>query len=86
MKYIETANVGIITNTALRLDVLEILPFSLQSLISLPNILWFKSQFSILLDDLEKNHAEAKTQGVVGTPGNIVPAMPTPRKISPTIK
>ena len=86
MKYIETAKVGIITKTALRLDVLEILPLALQSLINLPNILWFKSQFSILLDDFEKNQAEARTHGVVGTPGSMVPAIPMPRNPKPITK
>ena len=41
---------------------------------------------SILLDDFEKNQAEAKTQGVVGTPGSTVPAIPTPKNAKPIIK
>tara|TARA_B100000579_G_C22575200_1_gene730826 strand:- start:9 stop:401 length:393 start_codon:yes stop_codon:yes gene_type:complete len=86
IKYIDKAKVGIITNTAFLFAVLEMLPLARQSLMSLPNILWFRSHSSILFDDFEKNQAAANTQGVVGTPGKTVPAIPTPKNSNPITK
>ena len=68
---------------ALNLAFLLIAPFSFQSLILLPNILWLISQSSSFLDDLAKNQTDTRINGVVGTIGSNSPIKPMSRNNNP---
>ena len=62
---------------------LLIAPFSFQSLILLPKILWLTSQFSSFFDDLAKNQTDTSINGVVGIIGNNRPIKPRTRNNNP---
>ena len=76
-------NVGMITLIATILDLRFIPLYFLQSIINEPNVLWLTNQFSRYLDDLEKNHALSKTNGVTGIPGKKAPRNANPMDIKP---
>ena len=85
LRYIVSANVGIIKITAFIFDFLAIPPCCCQSLIICPNILWFSNHCSNRLEDLAKNHAAASIDGVVGIPGTKTPTNPSPTKNTPSV-
>jgi len=72
-----------IKGIALILAFLLIAPFSFQSLILLPKILWLTSQFSSFFDDLAKNQTDTSINGVVGIIGNNRPIKPRTRNNNP---
>ena len=72
-----------IKGIALILAFLLIVPFSFQSLILLPKILWLTSQFSSFFDDLAKNQTDTRINGVVGIIGNNRPIKPRTRNNNP---
>ena len=79
----ENANVGIIKQIATILDFRFIPLYFSQLIMSWPKILWFFNHFSNFFDDLEKNHALSKTNGVTGIPGKKAPRNANPMDIKP---
>ena len=51
--------------------------------IRVPNVVWLFKHFSSFSDDLEKNHAASKINGVVGIPGKKIPRNANPTNMKP---